>query len=89
MFWMTAMLIRLQASSTTRKESAPQPKEDRLVYQCIQRAVNVLKNQFNEDHQRAFTKNCRGFVRLYEFLSMASSFGDPELHKNMCLSTCC
>lgn len=56
-------------------------KEDRLVYQCIQRAVNVLKNQFNEDHQRAFTKNCRGFVRLYEFLSMASSFGDPELHK--------
>lgn len=24
--WMTAMLIRLQASSTTRKESAPQPK---------------------------------------------------------------
>lgn len=64
-------------------------KEDRLVYQCIQRAVNVLKNQFNEDHQRAFTKNCRGFVRLYEFLSMASSFGDPELHKNMCSSICC
>lgn len=44
-------------------------------------AIHVLKNQFNEDHQRAFTKNCRGFVRLYEFLSMASSFGDPELHK--------
>ena len=56
-------------------------KDDRLVYQCLQRAVNVLKNQFNEDYQRAFTKTCRGFVRLYEFLSMVSSFGDPELHK--------
>lgn len=56
-------------------------KEDRKVYQCMQRAVNALKKQFDEDRQRTFSKNCRGFVRMYEFMSMASSFGDPELHK--------
>ena len=56
-------------------------KENMKINQCMQRAVKTLKKQYNEENQRAFTKNCRGFVRLYDFMSMASSYGDPELHK--------
>ena len=56
-------------------------KDDLRVTQCIRRAINTLKNQYDEERQKEFQKSCRGFVRLYTFLSLASSFGDAELHK--------
>ena len=56
-------------------------KDDLRVTQCIRRAINTLKKQYDEERQKEFQKSCRGFVRLYTFLSLASSFGDAELHK--------
>lgn len=40
-----------------------------------------MKKQYNEEQQREFIAHCRGDVRLYNFLSLASSFGDEELYK--------
>lgn len=56
-------------------------KQDKIVNKCVNRAVNVMKKQYNEDQQREFIAHCRGYVRLYNFLSLASSFGDEELYK--------
>ena len=56
-------------------------KSSRKIEQCIMRAINTLKNQYDEEHQKEFKANCRAFCRLYTFLSLASSFADPELHK--------
>lgn len=56
-------------------------KDDLKVTQCIRRAINSLKHQYDEERQKDFQKSCRGFLRLYTFLSLASSFGDAELHK--------
>ena len=78
--WMTAMWILLQALSTIRKASAPQPRGPSglpvhpACCECAEESVQ-------RGPPACFYQNCRGFVRLYEFLSMASSFGDPELHK--------
>ena len=56
-------------------------KQDKIVNKCVNRAVNVMKKQYNEEQQREFIAHCRGYVRLYNFLSLASSFGDEELYK--------
>lgn len=56
-------------------------KDNRRIDQCIQRTLMVLKKQYGEEQQKEFQKTCRSFVRLYNFLSLASSFSDPELHK--------
>ena len=56
-------------------------KSSRRIEQCVMRAINTLKNQYDEEHQKEFKAICRAFCRLYTFLSLASSFADTDLHK--------
>lgn len=49
----------------------------------IRRAKTRLENMYCGDlvKQSEFRRACSGFVRLYEFLSLASSYGDPSMEK--------
>lgn len=50
-------------------------------WRYVQRAKNRLMSQYSVDNQADFRAACKSFIRLYEFLSLASSFGDPEMEK--------
>lgn len=56
-------------------------KDSARINQLIDRAIRRLSTMYDEDKQKAFRLACRGFVKLYGFLSIASTFGDAELHK--------
>lgn len=49
----------------------------------VRRAKTRLENMYygNEVVQREFRMACSGYVRIYEFMSLASSFGDEEMEK--------
>lgn len=56
-------------------------KDSVKINQLIDRAILRLENMYDEDHQKEFRQACKNFVKLYNFLSIASPFGDAELHK--------
>ncbi|MDO4808017.1 MAG: DEAD/DEAH box helicase family protein [Coriobacteriales bacterium] len=66
--------------ATTKKLSQRDAaKADILVRRAKKRLENMY--QGNVALQGEFRMTCSGFVRLYEFLSLASSFGDAEMEK--------
>ena len=71
-----AIVLGATTKKLTAKDAA---KADKLV----RRAKTRLENMYhgNVVMQGEFRMACSGFVRLYEFLSLASSFGDAEMEK--------
>ena len=66
--------------ATTKKLSQKDAsKADMLVRRAKKRLESMY--QGNVVMQGEFRMACSGFVRLYEFLSLASSFGDAEMEK--------
>lgn len=66
-------------ATTKRLTARDAAKADMLVRRAKKRLQNMY--QGNVVMQGEFRMACSGFVRLYEFLSLASSFGDPEMEK--------
>lgn len=58
-------------------------KEASKASMLVRRAKTRLENMYHGNlvKQAEFRMTCSGFVRLYEFLSLASSFGDVEMEK--------
>ena len=71
-----AIVLGATTKKLTQKDAA---KADMLVRRAKKRLESMY--QGNVVMQGEFRMACSGFVRLYEFLSLASSFGDPEMEK--------
>jgi type I restriction enzyme R subunit len=66
--------------AATKKLTA---REAAKAEKLVRRAKTRLENMYRGDlvKQGEFRLTCSGFVRLYEFLSLASSYGDAEMEK--------
>ena len=69
----------VRGAATKRLTARDAAKADRLVRRAKTRLENMY--QGNETKQKEFRLACSGFVRLYEFLSLASPFGDADMEK--------
>lgn len=66
--------------ATTKKLTA---RDATKASKLVRRAKTRLESMYqgNLVKQREFRMTCSGFVRLYEFLSLASSYGDVDMEK--------
>lgn len=66
--------------ATTKKLTA---RDAAKASKLVQRSKTRLESMYHGDlvKQGEFRMTCSGFVRLYEFLSLASSFGDADMEK--------
>lgn len=66
--------------ATTKKLTA---RDAAKAEKFVRRAKTRLENMYLGDlvKQGEFRMTCSGFVRLYEFLSLASSYGDADMEK--------
>lgn len=66
--------------ATTKKLTA---RDAAKAGKLVRRAKTRLENMYRGDlvKQGEFRMTCSGFVRLYEFLSLASSYGDADMEK--------
>ncbi len=71
-----AIVLGAATKKLTQRDAA---KADMLVRRAKKRLESMY--QGNAVMQGEFRMACSGFVRLYEFLSLASSFGDAEMEK--------
>ena len=71
--------VVVRGAATKKLTARDAAKADRLVRRAKKRLENMYYG--NAVVQGEFRLACSGFVRLYEFLSLASPFGDADMEK--------